>query len=210
MICRQCKKPTSPVAKKCVHCGGIAKKIFPRKKSSILECPQCLSKLDPVMLGDVELDLCNVCVGIWFDKNEMRAFINDASKKQTSSSIKNVLRGIRNNSGRKRKKVYANCPVCNSLMTRRTLNGTHVVLDFCTDHGLWADFDKILDLLKLTEERDFSPERLDSHLPKESYSNKIVLLLGNSDDLIPELKQTSEAMDWAKIALGIMEFFSID
>jgi len=37
----------------------------------MLNCPKCLGKLEEKSVENVKVDICWVCEGIWFDKNEL-------------------------------------------------------------------------------------------------------------------------------------------
>lgn len=51
---------------------------------STVQCPCCKSSMKLVSLDGVEIDVCNNCKGIWFDKSEISKIINKHSQRNTS------------------------------------------------------------------------------------------------------------------------------
>ena len=41
-----------------------------------LHCPKCGQKLDQERYGNVEVDVCPACKGLWLDANELETIIN--------------------------------------------------------------------------------------------------------------------------------------
>ena len=66
------------------HETSVLEKIFqlPSQIDSSISCPSCNAYMMIAYVDDVEIDLCEKCRGIWFDKREMSKII----KKYSSNS----------------------------------------------------------------------------------------------------------------------------
>ena len=149
MICSHCGELTSPQAKKCVHCGLVTQKHQMRRKNQLLQCPSCQVELNLIRMAGIDLDLCQVCTGVWFDKGEITEFVQKASENQRSQSFQELFRQIKNKSGKPRNRRFVDCPVCHAMMLQKPLQGTPLRLDFCKHHGIWADYQQCMALLRV-------------------------------------------------------------
>jgi len=43
---------------------------------STLLCPDCHMAMNITFVDNIEIDICNQCLGVWFDKTEVQAVIN--------------------------------------------------------------------------------------------------------------------------------------
>lgn len=68
-----------------------------------MKCPKCGDSLSSQTIGDIEVDQCQSCSGIWFDFDELRQVLN----KETQQNLKNR---IENNEGDD--EASAPCPKC--------------------------------------------------------------------------------------------------
>jgi Zn-finger nucleic acid-binding protein len=111
-------------------------------------CPVCDSQpLKAVRAGDVELDQCPRCEGLWFDAGELELFPD-------RPSVKEFLAGARLAAGRCRKGGHrvpkgmarcatcgggaACCPGCGGVLSM--VAAQTCVIDVCaTCHGVWLD-----------------------------------------------------------------------
>ncbi|MBU1044709.1 MAG: zf-TFIIB domain-containing protein [Candidatus Omnitrophica bacterium] len=110
-----------------------------------LDCPKCLGKLQKQQVEHIELDVCFVCEGIWFDAGELEAVI-----KADSKDFKYIDVGREAFDGKEAiaaglvlDKEKGKCPICN--------DGTELVrtvykpkpefnIDLCPKgHGVWLD-----------------------------------------------------------------------
>ena len=53
-----------------------------------MHCPKCGNALVVEKYGEVEVDVCPSCKGLWLDANELETIIADANKKPFSSFLK--------------------------------------------------------------------------------------------------------------------------
>lgn len=106
-----------------------------------LPCPACSNNLTEVRHGDVLLDECPVCQGIWLDKGELEAL---AAK--THDLPARLLKPRSKTALRVRPEGTRPCPRCSRLLQGQLVSG--VRLDLCPDcRGLWLDQGELNQLL---------------------------------------------------------------
>ncbi len=118
-----------------------------------MNCPICKNiKLENTILHNTAVDYCSKCLGIWFDKDELKQAINEKEKDLNwldidlwkDSKKLNFKWGIRK------------CPHCRIPMYELYYGDSKVIIDICkTCNGIWldrAEFKKIVEWLKEKED----------------------------------------------------------
>jgi len=116
-------------------------------------CPECEIPLGSIQAGEVELDSCETCHGIWFDHNELQRLGSRSSGdlSEVQGLLARELKPIEN---RKRK-----CPSCSSPMSVRQKHG--VELDMCQRcAGIWLDGGELEVVLKVLEQEKLRKEKV--------------------------------------------------
>ena len=96
-----------------------------------LLCPSCGSALNAQVYGEVEVDECHVCWGMWLDQGELEILcgsrhLPDRLLRQKPLALRTRPEGTRP------------CPHCSKTMLIREIRGTRI--DFCEQcSGLWLD-----------------------------------------------------------------------
>ncbi len=108
-----------------------------------MDCPKCVGKLEEKTIEGIEVDVCTVCEGIWFDAGELEAVIKKDSKdfdyidvgREAFDGKELATAGIDLDS-RKGK-----CPRCGTELVQTQYEKGHKVrVDICPQgHGLWLD-----------------------------------------------------------------------
>jgi len=112
-----------------------------------MECPRDGSPLEARKReGDVEVDECGVCRGIWLDKGELEALQEASAQKHLhlgDPAGDSVSRSI--NEVAQLTTTGAKCPRCGEKMTARDYGfGSQIVIDTCpADCGVWLDVGEI-------------------------------------------------------------------
>ncbi|MCR5260705.1 MAG: zf-TFIIB domain-containing protein [Candidatus Gastranaerophilales bacterium] len=55
------------------------------------QCPICDKMMDKIKIGETILDRCPNFHGLWFDKNELSRFVNDANSNEINTKTVNFL-----------------------------------------------------------------------------------------------------------------------
>ena len=112
-----------------------------------MTCPHCKKKLESALLHNTEIDYCPLCLGLWFEKNELRWAKDkkdndlrwlDIDLWENKKDFK-VSRGIRL------------CPSCRLPLYEVYYGESRIIVDVCNlCQGIWldrAEFKKINDWL---------------------------------------------------------------
>ena len=113
-----------------------------------MKCPIDNIKLEKkIYEGDVEVDVCNICSGIWLDKGELEAIQklreNNYEQAHTeryimSSQLKNAY-----HLGTKPEDRKLSCPKCSQPLIQKEYGYASLILiDVCTNstcQGIWLD-----------------------------------------------------------------------
>ncbi|MCX6719705.1 MAG: zf-TFIIB domain-containing protein [Candidatus Staskawiczbacteria bacterium] len=113
-----------------------------------MNCPNDNEQLENVLFHNVEVDYCPKCLGIWFDKNELKMAKDEKDKNLNWLDVDlwrdklkfRVSRGAKH------------CPVCRAGLTEVKYDESKTKVDFCKMcRGIWLDrgeFKQIINYLK--------------------------------------------------------------
>jgi Zn-finger nucleic acid-binding protein len=97
-------------------------------------CVKCSSVLDRTTIGDVEVDLCPSCGGLWLDNGELERIGQGAEA--DVARLHQILTG--SDKPEPASDTTTSCPACPGQLKQAKL-GT-VTIDFCADcYGLFLD-----------------------------------------------------------------------
>jgi Zn-finger nucleic acid-binding protein len=110
-----------------------------------MDCPKCVGKLQKKKTEGLDVDVCFVCEGIWFDAGELEDVLKADAKDFDYIDV-----GREEFDGREIAGLYKNidlkpgkCPRCgdDTLLVKGEYPGKHKVnIDICPKgHGLWLD-----------------------------------------------------------------------
>ena len=111
-------------------------------------CPKCKKKLDKAIFYNVEVDYCPQCLGIFFEKDELRQAKDEKDKN---------LRWLDVDLWKDRKKFKISygqrlCPSCRLPLYEVYYGDSRIIVDICNVcQGIWLDrleFKKIIEYLK--------------------------------------------------------------
>jgi len=105
----------------------------------MINCPKCASEelVETLTLGNIPLDVCPSCSGIWFDKGELEALLKQSQGLPSAdlSLLNPKAEGL-------------SCPRCKSKMSRGGLVNPLLLVDQCQScGGTWLD-SRELDLVR--------------------------------------------------------------
>ncbi len=118
-----------------------------------MHCPMCHMPLNAIEAAGIELDQCESCHGIWFDKNELLPFIDFIMKSQTDIGFADYQTDTLRYSVPGGDEPIFSCPVCDSEMTKFNYAvDSDVILDRCPEcGGLWVETPEIRELARFLE-----------------------------------------------------------
>jgi len=126
------------------HCPGCGAAMAPREAAAPdgAPCPGCEKPMADYMVGDLEVQACQACGGLWLDR---AMFEQLGSSRERQGAVLGALptpaappvvalEPVR----------YRPCPACRQRMNRvNYARRSGVVLDVCKEHGLWFDQDEL-------------------------------------------------------------------
>ena len=126
--------------------------------SGAMRCPKCRSDMEQVMVGDVEVDRCSSCHGLWFDDGELNKLrTREAAAALDIGDIK---------TGKEQNKIeHYRCPRCAGPMNRLVdPEQTHIWFEQCGScRGSFFDAGELTDLATVSAsdffKRFVTPER---------------------------------------------------
>jgi len=119
-----------------------------------MDCPKCKSSMNEhsvdTLSGNVVIDRCESCSGLWFDHGELDILKDDWMSEFLDPGDPKI--GEKFN-----KQTDAHCPRCNSLMVSvNDSKQSHIVYEVCAEHGIFMDageftdykYETLLDIFK--------------------------------------------------------------
>ena len=112
------------------------------------QCPICKIELITKKIGDVEVDECQKCKGIWFEKDELRQ-----SKDATEADLNWMDFDIWKHEDQfKSTSCDYQCPTCRKPMVSVEYGKTGVIIDYCQScQGVWLDKQEFKKIIKALE-----------------------------------------------------------
>jgi len=150
MKCPHCKKSTSDLGKKCVHCGKELQELYGRDNDVSVRCPLCSLNTVIIDLAGIEIDYCYSCGGIWFDKGEINQFHDALTYQDLCNEMTTALKEMSLTNRDTKRADYLNCPVCSQLMShKKYVEISDIILDRCADHGTWTEQEDLIKILEI-------------------------------------------------------------
>ena len=101
-----------------------------------MNCPKCSSDFKTHLVGDIQVDECTSCHGVWFDPGELDL---------ATQEVENDLRWVEFDLWKDENlfqvsKGGMKCPSCKTTMAAVKYGPTEVTVDTCVKcHGIWLD-----------------------------------------------------------------------
>ncbi len=99
-----------------------------------LTCVKCTSVLDKARVGDVEVDLCPSCGGLWLDHGEVERL--GRGKAEDLGRLRNALVG--SSAPDPASETTTSCPACTGTLKEVELGPVHI--EYCSKcNGIFLD-----------------------------------------------------------------------
>ncbi len=126
------------------HCPGCGAVLAPRS-TAVPEgapCPGCAKPLASSRIGDLEMQACQACGGLWLDR---AMFEQLGTSRERQGAVLGALPSPTEPPTATLEPVrYRPCPACAQRMNRvNYAKRSGVVLDVCKAHGIWFDQDEL-------------------------------------------------------------------
>ncbi|MEO1576339.1 MAG: zf-TFIIB domain-containing protein [Pseudomonadota bacterium] len=137
----------------------------------MLDCPRCDVALRAVLVGDVLVDECTRCSGLWLDHGAFEQVLSRTDFDKLVASIR-ALRPSQTEPltlharPETDERFYVGCPHCDVQMQRRQFGHvSRVVIDTCHEHGMWFDKDELADIVAFV--RDGGLQKAEDHVREQ-------------------------------------------
>lgn len=128
-----------------------------------MNCPRCKTlgqenQLNLSRIGNLDIDICSECGGIWFDKQEMG--IATGFSKEEIQALSNMLSNTSQVDKFQDKELE--CPKCNIPMYKyRYMYTSNIYIDSCEKcEGIWLDKNELIAIIDYLEEASkIDPEK---------------------------------------------------
>lgn len=149
IACPHCFKSMFVGAQFCDHCGKKVERVSVRDGEDIGDCPRCKMKLDLLQIGDVTLDECRKCGGLWSDGETFQTICSD---REEQSAVLSYVGSRELNAEPLAQISYVPCPKCKQLMNRSNFaRASGVIIDTCKQHGAWFDADELPKIIEFIQ-----------------------------------------------------------
>lgn len=194
LACPQCGAGVSPNASSCEYCNAeLLLKACPRCLSRVfhgykhcpecgaeldlaatgtelreLPCPRCERPLRARMVGDIVIDECALCAGLFLDHVAIKRVVTDRAQARADVLLGALPRAETAALPKPGQRMYVKCPSCRNVMNRRLFAaGTGVIVDVCRAHGTFFDAGELPQIiefvmnggLELAQKKELERER---------------------------------------------------
>jgi Zn-finger nucleic acid-binding protein len=166
LACPECGAGVAPTAKACDHCSSqLLLKGCPRCLSRVFHghkhcpdcgaelelaaisdvnperlCPRCPNPLHARRVGDIVIDECATCHGIFLDHVAIQRVVADRQQARADSILGTLPTTDSPQTVPGGGRMYVKCPVCTTVMNRKLFaGGSGVIIDVCRAHGAFFD-----------------------------------------------------------------------
>ncbi len=135
------------------HCPGCGAAMAARELvvANGAPCPACAKPLATAKVGELEVQECLTCGGLWLDR---AVFEQLGASRERQGALLGALPAPSTPPLVKLEAVqYRPCPACKQRMNRTNYaKRSGVVLDVCKAHGIWFDKDELRRVLAFVSE----------------------------------------------------------
>lgn len=166
LACPHCGAGVAATASACAHCAAeLLVKACPRCLSRVFHghrhcpecgaelaiaatanadrarpCPRCTAALHARRIGDIVIDECAACLGVFLDHVAIKRIVIDRAQSRAHALLGALPRSEPQPVPAAGQKMYLPCPMCHVVMNRRLFAaGTGVIIDVCRTHGTFFD-----------------------------------------------------------------------
>lgn len=138
--CPRCLSRVFHGHKHCPECGAELALAATAEPGGDRPCPRCSKVLNARRVGDIVIDECGACLGVFLDHVAIKRVVIDRAQSRAEALLGALPRSEIKPVPAAGQKMYLPCPVCHVVMNRRLFaTGTGVIIDVCRTHGTFFD-----------------------------------------------------------------------
>ncbi len=149
MACPRCLSRVFHGHKHCPHCGAELAIAATGDAEPDRLCPRCATGLHARRVGDIVIDECRACLGLFLDHVAIKRVVVDRAQSRAEALL-GALPRREMAPVPPAQHMYVKCPVCRIVMNRRQFaSGTGIVIDVCRAHGTFFDVGELPLIIEL-------------------------------------------------------------
>jgi len=138
--CPRCLSRVFHGHKHCPECGAELGLAATAEADGDRPCPRCAAVLRARRVGDIVIDECGACLGVFLDHVAIKRVVIDRAQSRAEALLGALPHTEVHALPAAGQKMYLPCPVCRVVMNRRLFaTGTGVIIDVCRTHGTFFD-----------------------------------------------------------------------
>jgi Zn-finger nucleic acid-binding protein len=138
--CPRCLSRVFHGHKHCPDCGAELAIAATGEPASERACPRCAAAMHARRVGDIVIDECAACLGVFLDHIAIKRVVVDRAQARADALLGALPRARTSALPAPGQKMYLPCPVCRVMMNRRLFaTGAGVIIDVCRSHGTFFD-----------------------------------------------------------------------
>jgi Zn-finger nucleic acid-binding protein len=140
--CPRCLQRVFHGHKHCPECGAELERAAAALGDAPAElpCPRCTHPLSARLVGDIVIDECGQCLGLFLDHVAIQRVITDRAQARAETLLGALPKGETQIGVRPGEKMYLKCPTCQTIMNRKQFaTGAGIIVDVCRKHGTFFD-----------------------------------------------------------------------
>src|ERR1044071_765473 len=138
--CPRCLSRVFHGHRHCPECGAELELAATADGDRARPCPRCTAALHARRIGDIVIDECAACLGVFLDHVAIKRIVIDRAQSRAHALLGALPRSEPQPVPAAGQKMYLPCPVCHVVMNRRLFAaGTGVIIDVCRTHGTFFD-----------------------------------------------------------------------
>jgi Zn-finger nucleic acid-binding protein len=138
--CPRCLSRVFHGHKHCPDCGAALSVAASAAPYGDRPCPRCASALSARRVGDIVIDECGGCRGVFLDHVAIQRVVVDRAQARAEALLGALPRSEISAAPPAGQKMYLRCPLCSAVMNRKQFaTGAGVIIDVCRAHGTFFD-----------------------------------------------------------------------
>lgn len=138
--CPRCLTRVFAGHKHCPQCGAELDVAAAGEQRPDLACPRCDQALRARLVGDVVVDECAHCLGLFLDQIAIRRVIEGRAQARAEALLGALPSRQVEKTAPPGGRMYLKCPSCRTIMNRKLFAaGAGVIVDVCRAHGTFFD-----------------------------------------------------------------------
>ena len=149
VACSGCQNRFEAASYRDVHCGSCGALA---QQAGMRPCPRCELPLQARSVGDLVIDECSSCQGLFLDLVAVKLVLADDRHARAEALLAALPRGEHHPLPRAGGRMYIKCPACSTVMNRKLFaTGSGVVVDVCKPHGTFFDVGELPAIIEFVQ-----------------------------------------------------------